>query len=189
MAYRSSAAALAFFAVLLCGLPSWCVASEGTAAADLFVPAVSSTNNNAQAAAMVSTGVPAKTNQQEAAHPVIFRSSKRGVALKNKTAGLRRNKTALNVTLSLLVAAVVAVVLTTIKLNQCRQQLKENKNTTEGTTRRRLAEGGADSNGDRSGEEECVSGFGVNMLLVVSLTLSLPARTTTVHQQLSRAVR
>ncbi|KEP60888.1 UNVERIFIED_CONTAM: hypothetical protein HHA_321270 [Hammondia hammondi] len=80
----------------------------------------------------------------------------RGVALKKKkSAGLRRNKNTLNATLSLLVVAVVAVVLTTIKLNQCRQQLKKTKNTTEGTTRRRLAEGGADSNGDRSGGEAC----------------------------------
>ncbi|KEP60889.1 UNVERIFIED_CONTAM: hypothetical protein HHA_321280 [Hammondia hammondi] len=77
MAYRSSAADVALFAFLMCALHSWCVASDGTAAADLFVPAVSSVSNDTKAAAMASSGVSAKDDQQEAAYPIILEDSKR----------------------------------------------------------------------------------------------------------------
>ncbi|KEP62013.1 UNVERIFIED_CONTAM: Toxoplasma gondii family B protein [Hammondia hammondi] len=144
-----SAAALAFFVLFLCDMNNCCVKTRAMAAAGVASDTVSATDGIHTASAVRSSGVPVEVKQQET-HAALLMTS-RSIPATKKAAAIRRRKITTAVSAGAVLTAVLGLLVAVAKLQECRQKLVTDTNgTTEGHTRRRLAEGGDD-------EDDCVS--------------------------------
>nr|CEL66112.1 TPA: hypothetical protein BN1204_019375 [Neospora caninum Liverpool] len=153
MVNSSSTAAVVFLTFSLHPSHIWCNGSRVMTTGVLdFVPVMTSGDNGSDAASAVSSSaISAEGKQQRIQVGRLPKRPRRRIPAEGRTLTLPRTQKVIPVTVGVLLTAVLGLLLASVKLHQCRQQLLKNADgQTEGNTKRRLAEGG-------SGDSSCVS--------------------------------
>nr|CAJ20477.1 hypothetical protein TgIb.0060c [Toxoplasma gondii RH] len=138
-----SSAAAAFFALCFCDMGDSSIRSQAVAAnaSDSVTVIAGKADDSGAAFVASSPDTPGEAEQQLAHANIILKS----VPNKKATVALHHTKTMNAVTALLLLTGVVGLLLASVKLHKCWQDLLRNSGRgLEGNTVRRLAEGGVD---------------------------------------------
>ncbi|EPR57546.1 toxoplasma gondii family B protein [Toxoplasma gondii GT1] len=147
-----SSAAAAFFALCFYDMGDSCIRSSAVAAnASDSVTVLGGKADDSGAPFVASSAAPQGEAEQQLAHVNITSKKPRNIPNKKTTVALRRIKKANAITTFWLLTGVLGLMLVSVKLLTCRQDLLRNTGRgPEGNTVRRLAEGGDDN-------DKCVS--------------------------------